>query len=105
MVHQRYVHVLAKRPKQLISSEPVYTIFYEESSSYTHRPVYYISSHRARLFTSLINGTSMFDEGSGSGGYLPLLMGTVPIGLLLVVIGMIVKLLQRRKPKTRKLNP
>ena len=49
--------------------------------------------------TSLINGTSMFDEGSGSGGYLWLLMGSVPIGLLLVVIGAIVALFKRLKPK------
>jgi len=47
------------------------------------------------FFTSLINGTSIFDEGSGSGAYLWLLMLTVPIGLLLVVIGLIVKLLRR----------
>ena len=45
--------------------------------------------------TSLINRTSMFDESSGSGGYLWLLMGTVPIGFLLVVIGLIVMLFER----------
>jgi uncharacterized membrane protein len=49
--------------------------------------------------TSLINGTSMFDEGSGSGGYLWLLMGTLPIGFLLVVIGAIVALFKHLKPK------
>lgn len=49
--------------------------------------------------TSLINGTSMFDEGSGSGGYLWLLMGSVPIGLLLIAIGAIVALFKRLKPK------
>ena len=47
------------------------------------------------FITSLINGTSMFDEGSGSGGYLWLLMGTLPIGFLLVVIGLIVMLFER----------
>jgi len=47
--------------------------------------------------TSLINNVSMFDEGSGSGGYLWLLMGSVPIGLLLVVIGAIVALFKRFK--------
>jgi hypothetical protein len=47
------------------------------------------------FFTSLIYGTSIFDEGSGSGAYLWLLMLTVPIGLLLVVIGLLVKLLRR----------
>jgi hypothetical protein len=41
----------------------------------------------------------MFDEGSGSGGYLWLLMGTVPIGFLLIVIGAIVALFKRLKPK------
>ena len=49
--------------------------------------------------TSLINGTSMFDEGSGGGGYLWLLMGSVPIGLLLIAIGAIVALFKRLKPK------
>ena len=47
------------------------------------------------FITSLINNVSMFDEGSGSGGYLWLLMGTVPIGFLLVVIGSIVMLFKR----------
>ena len=51
------------------------------------------------FITSLINGTSMFDEGSGSGGYLWLLIVTVPIGLLLVVIGAILALFKRLKPK------
>ena len=44
---------------------------------------------------SLLNGGSMFDEGSGGSGYLWLLMGTVPIGLLLVVIDLIVALFKR----------
>ena len=47
------------------------------------------------FITSLINNVSMFDEGSGSGGYLWLLMGSVPIGFLLVVIGLIVMLFER----------
>jgi hypothetical protein len=47
--------------------------------------------------TSLINGTSMFDEGSGSGGYLWLLMGSVPLGVAIFVIAAIVKLIKRRK--------
>ena len=51
------------------------------------------------FLTSLITGTSMFDEGSGSGGYLWLLMGSVPIGFLLVLIGAIVALFKRLKPK------
>lgn len=48
---------------------------------------------------SLFNGGSMFNEGSGGGGYLWLLLISVPIGLLLVVIGLIVKLVQRLRAK------
>ena len=47
--------------------------------------------------TSLLNGTSMFDEGSGSGGYLWLLMVSVPLGVAIFVIAAIVKLAKRRK--------
>jgi hypothetical protein len=46
---------------------------------------------------SLFNGGSMFDEGSGGGGYLWLLMISVPIGLLLIVIGLIVSVFKRFK--------
>ena len=49
------------------------------------------------FIASLINGTSMFDEGSGSGGYLWLLMVTVPVGVAIFVIAAIVKLIKRRK--------
>ena len=49
------------------------------------------------FFTSLINGTSMFDESSGSGAYLWLLMGSVPLGVAIFVIAAIVKLAKRRK--------
>jgi hypothetical protein len=49
------------------------------------------------FITSLLNGTSMFDEGSGSGGYLWLLMVTVPLGMAIFVIAAIVKLAKRRK--------
>ena len=41
----------------------------------------------------------MFDESSGTGAYLWLLIMSVPIGLLLVVIGLVVKLFKGRKPK------
>ncbi len=50
------------------------------------------------FITSLISRTSMFDEGSGTGTYLWLLIISVPIGLLLIVIGLITKLLKRGKP-------
>jgi len=51
------------------------------------------------FITSLISRTSMFDEGSGTGAYLWLLIMSVPIGLLLVVIGLVVKFFKGRKPK------
>ena len=46
---------------------------------------------------SLFNGGSMFDEGSGGGGYLWLLMISVPIGLLLIIIGLTISLFKRFK--------
>jgi hypothetical protein len=46
---------------------------------------------------SVINGGSMFDEGSGGGGYLWFLMASLPIGLLFIVIGLIVKLAKHFK--------
>ena len=49
------------------------------------------------FITSLISRTSMFDEGSGSGGYLWLLMGSVPLGVAIFVIALIVRLIKRTK--------
>ena len=46
------------------------------------------------FITGLLGGVSMFDESSGSGGYLWLLMITMPIGLLIVLVGVIVKLVK-----------
>jgi hypothetical protein len=44
---------------------------------------------------SVIKGGSIFDEGSGGGGYLWLLMASLPLGLLFIVVGLIVKLVRR----------
>ena len=44
---------------------------------------------------SVIKGGSMFDEGSGGGSYLWLLIASLPIGLLFIVVGLIVKLVRR----------
>jgi len=43
---------------------------------------------------SVIKGGSMFDEGSGGGGYLWFLIASLPLGLLFIVIGLIVKLVK-----------
>jgi hypothetical protein len=43
----------------------------------------------AAFLYSLINGGSMFDEGSGGGTFLWFLMATLPLGLLLMFVGLI----------------
>jgi hypothetical protein len=49
----------------------------------------------AAFLYSLINGGSMFDEGSGGGTYLWFLMASLPIGLLLMLVGVIVMVVRR----------
>ena len=39
----------------------------------------------------------MWDEGSGTGAYIWLMFMTLPIGLLLVVIGLVMALVRRRR--------
>ena len=39
--------------------------------------------------TSIFQGVSMWDEGSGSGGYIWLMMGTLPVGFVLIGIGLV----------------
>ena len=39
--------------------------------------------------TGLIQGVSMWDEGSGTGGYIWLMMGTLPVGFVLIGIGVV----------------
>ena len=46
--------------------------------------------------TGLIQGVSMWDEGSGSGTYLWFLMATLPVGFMLVVIGLVMKIVLMR---------
>jgi hypothetical protein len=38
----------------------------------------------------------MWDEGSGTGGYIWLMMGTLPVGFMLVVIGLVMKIVRMR---------
>jgi len=44
---------------------------------------------------SLFQGGSMWDEGSGSGGYIWLMMGTLPIGFVLIVIGVVAGIVRK----------
>ena len=41
------------------------------------------------FFTGLFQGGSMWDEGSGTGGYIWLMMGTLPVGFVLIGIGLV----------------
>ena len=48
------------------------------------------------FITSLFQGGSMFDEGGGTGAYLWFLMLTIPLGAVIVLIGIIRLILKRR---------
>ena len=48
------------------------------------------------FITSLFQGGSMFDEGGGTGAYLWFLMLSVPLGAVIVFIGIIRLILKRR---------
>ena len=52
----------------------------------------------AFVFT-LFNGGNMFDESSGGGGFLWFLMATLPLGFLMMFIGLILLLVNKLKPK------
>ena len=53
----------------------------------------------AAFVFSLFNGGSMFDEGSGGGGYLWFLMASLPLGFIFIVTGLIVMVFKQFKPK------
>ena len=48
--------------------------------------------------TGLIQGVSMWDEGSGTGAYIWLMLMTLPVGFVLACIGIVLKL-YRMRPK------
>ena len=47
--------------------------------------------------TSLFQGGSMWDEGNGTGAYIWLMFLTLPIGFLLVVIGLVMAVVRRTR--------
>lgn len=49
--------------------------------------------------TSIFQGVSTWDEGSGTGGYIWFMMLTLPVGFVLVVIGL-VRLIVRKFRKS-----
>jgi hypothetical protein len=52
--------------------------------------IFAISPLLLAFVTSIFQGGSMWDEGSGTGGYIWLMMGTLPVGFVLIVIGVVV---------------
>ena len=47
--------------------------------------------------TGLIQGVSMWDEGSGTGTYIWFMILTLPVGFALVVIGIVMKFVRMRR--------
>jgi TRAP-type mannitol/chloroaromatic compound transport system permease small subunit len=45
--------------------------------------------------TSLFQGGSMWDEGSGTGGYIWFMMATLPVGFVLIVVGVVVGVIRK----------
>jgi hypothetical protein len=50
--------------------------------------IFAISPLLLAFITSLFQGGSMWDEGSGSGGYIWFMFLTLPVGFILIVIGL-----------------
>jgi hypothetical protein len=59
--------------------------------------IFAISPIVLAFVTSIFQGGSMWDEGSGTGAYIWLMFLTLPVGLLLVVIGLVMALLRRQR--------
>ena len=53
----------------------------------------------AAFVVSLFNGGNMFDESSGGGGFLWFLMATLPLGFVMIFIGLILLIVNKLKPK------
>jgi TRAP-type mannitol/chloroaromatic compound transport system permease small subunit len=51
--------------------------------------IFAISPLLLAFVTSIFQGGSMWDEGSGTGRYIWLMMGTLPVGFVLIIIGVV----------------
>ena len=49
------------------------------------------------LITSIFQGGSMWDESSGSGGFIWFMFFTLPVGLLLILIGLVMAAIRRER--------
>jgi len=59
--------------------------------------IFAISPILLAFITSLFQGGSMWDEGSGTGGYLWFLMMTLPVGFVLFVIGLVTMIVRKMR--------
>jgi uncharacterized membrane protein YhaH (DUF805 family) len=59
--------------------------------------IFAISPILLAFITSIFQGGSMWDEGSGTGGYIWLMFLTLPVGSLLVLIGLIMLVVRRTR--------
>jgi uncharacterized membrane protein YhaH (DUF805 family) len=59
--------------------------------------IFAISPILLAFITSLFQGGSMWDEGSGTGAYIWLMFLTLPVGSLLVLIGLVMMLVRRAR--------
>jgi len=59
--------------------------------------IFAISPILLAFITSLFQGGSMWDEGSGTGAYIWLMFLTLPVGSLLVLIGLVMMIVRRTR--------
>jgi uncharacterized membrane protein len=59
--------------------------------------IFAISPILLAFITSLFHGGSMWDEGSGTGGYIWFMFLTLPVGFLLVLIGLVMMIVRRTR--------
>ena len=59
--------------------------------------IFAISPILLAFITSLFQGGSMWDEGSGTGAYIWLMFLTLPLGSLLVLIGLVMMIVRKTR--------
>jgi uncharacterized membrane protein YhaH (DUF805 family) len=59
--------------------------------------IFAISPILLAFITSLFQGGSMWDEGSGTGAYIWLMFLTLPVGSLLILIGLVMMVVRRAR--------
>jgi hypothetical protein len=59
--------------------------------------IFAISPILIAFITSIFQGGSMWDEGSGTGAYIWLMFLTLPVGSLLVLIGLVMMVVRRTR--------